>query len=92
MGKTILSEQFSWNLRDFFKGAIVAVLATIVPIVNATIESGVLTFDWKAIGLAALGGFTAYLIKNFLEPTKVIEVKPTEAKIEAAKAKIENQA
>jgi len=53
-------------------GLIVAALSPIVPIITDTINSGNLTFDWKKIALAALGGFVAYIVKNFFDKPKVV--------------------
>lgn len=55
----------SLNLQDFLKGLIVAAITPIVPIIQQSIANGVLTFNWKVIGLAAAGGFVAYIVKNF---------------------------
>lgn len=55
----------SWNWRDFIKGLVVAVITPIVPIVQQSITAGTLVFDWKVIGVAAAGGFVAYMVKNF---------------------------
>lgn len=70
--KVILSEQFTLSLRDFIKGLIVAVISAIVPLIQETIKQGELSFNWKAIGVTALGAFVAYIAKNFLEGPKVI--------------------
>jgi hypothetical protein len=65
---------FQLHGRDFIKAAIVATLTPIYPIVQASFDSGHLSFDWKKIGIAALGGFFAYLAKNlFTNDTKSAE-------------------
>lgn len=51
--------------RDFLKAAIIATLTPIYPIIQDSISAGQLSFDWKKIGIAAIGGFLAYLAKNF---------------------------
>ena len=83
--KEIVSEQFSLSGRDFWKGLIVAALSPIVPIVMQSLQAGSFVFDWKAIGVAAASGFVAYIVKNFLEPTKVIDINPSAAKVEQVK-------
>lgn len=92
MSKTILSEQFSLNLRDFLRGAILAVIAAVVPIINnaivaATNDNVPFVVNWTTVGLAALSAFVAYIVKSYLEPTKVIELKPSDATVEALKSK-----
>jgi len=59
------SSFLSLNWRDLVKGLLMAILTPVVVIVQQSIEAGVFTFDWKSIGLAAVGGGIAYLIKNF---------------------------
>ena len=59
------SNFLSLNWLDLGKGLIMAVLTPVVVIVQQSIESGVLTLNWKTIGLAAIGGGFAYLVKNF---------------------------
>lgn len=64
------SNFLSLNLRDIAKGLLMAVLTPVVVIIQQSIEAGVFTFDWKSIGLAAIGGGVAYLAKNFFtKPT-----------------------
>jgi hypothetical protein len=52
------------NNKDFIKGLIVAVLSAVITIIYNTVQSGSLTFDWKAIGLTALSSAMAYIMKN----------------------------
>lgn len=83
--KQILSEQFSLNFRDFVQGAVLAIIAAVVPLVQATLEAGSFTFNWTAIGLTAASTFVAYIVRSFLRTTRVIEVNPSESKVEALK-------
>lgn len=69
------SKMFSLNLNDFWKGLIMAVAVPAVTIITESLNKGVLTFDWKAIGIGALSGFVGYLAKNFLTPSQTI-IKP----------------
>jgi len=73
MAKKVVAKQFSWKLRDLFRGLIMAILTPAVLIVQQSVEAGILTFNWHAIGMASIAGGLAYLVKNFFEPTKVIE-------------------
>ena len=59
------SKIFQLNWLDLVKGLVMAILTPIVVIVQQSIEAGTFTFDWKVIGLAAIGGGFAYLVKNF---------------------------
>jgi hypothetical protein len=73
MAKKIIAKQFSWKLRDLSRGLIMAVLTPAVLILQQSLESGILTFNWKEIAMASVAGGFAYLVKNFFEPTKTIE-------------------
>lgn len=74
MANVVASPQFTLKWRDFLRGLIIAVLTSVLVVVQQTIESGVLTFDWNSIGIAAVGSGVAYVLKNYLEPSKVITV------------------
>lgn len=73
MGKEIVSKQFSLQLRDWIRGLVIAALTPVFVIIQQSLDVGELTFNFKAIGMAALAGGLAYIVKNFLEPTKVIQ-------------------
>lgn len=72
---TVSSKQFTINVSDVVKGLIMAVLVPVMTIISQSLEAGSLTFDWKAISIAAVAGFVGYIVKNFLTPTS-ITVKP----------------
>lgn len=54
------------NSRDFIRGLFVAVLTAIVTFMYTSLQNESLTFDWKAIGMAALSSALAYIMKNLL--------------------------
>ena len=56
----------SLNTADFVKGLILSVLTAVISIVYSIVNAGSLTFDWKAIGTAALSAGIGYIIKNLL--------------------------
>lgn len=62
------SNFLSLNWLDLGKGLLMAVLTPVVVIIQQSLEAGVFTFDFKSIGLAAVGGGVAYLVKNFFTP------------------------
>lgn len=43
-----------------------AVLTPAVLIIQQSLDAGVLVFNWKSIGMAAIAGGAAYLVKNLL--------------------------
>jgi hypothetical protein len=65
------SEFLSLNFRDIARGLLMAILTPVVVLVQQSIEAGVFTFDWKALGLASLAGGVAYLAKNFFTPKPI---------------------
>jgi len=72
--KTIVSPQFSLKWRDILRGLIMAVLTPVIVIIQQSLEAGHLQFNWQQIGMAAVGGGLAYVVKNFFEPSKQIRI------------------
>lgn len=66
------SNFLSLNIKDLLRGLLMAVLTPALVIVQQSVESGTLVFNWKSIGVAAFAGGVAYLLKNLFTP------KPTE--------------
>lgn len=62
------SNFLSLNWADFGKGLIMAILTPVFVVVQQSLELGELTFNWKSIGLAAIAGGVAYLVKNLFTP------------------------
>lgn len=77
------SDRFSINWNDLLKGLIMAVIMPVLAIIQQSISEGMLTFDWRLIGLTAGGGLVGYLIKNFFSDN----VKAAENTLEAAAKK-----
>ena len=72
------SNQYRLNWQDIIKCLIMSVLPHVLVIIQNSISLGVLTFDWKNILMAAVGGGIAYLLKNFFTPAQtVVEGTPT---------------
>lgn len=72
------STLFSLNLKDALRGLIIAILTPVFVIIQQSVTAGTLVFDWKAITIAAIGGFLAYITKNFLTDTTKDAVKTLE--------------
>ena len=62
----------SLNLRDFFKGLVLAVITAVITWAHEALQSGILfeQGSLKTIGMVALGAFLAYIIKNFFSNSK----------------------
>lgn len=72
MATTITSTSFSLNWQDALKGFLVAAITAPITIITDTLNTGILSFDWKKIGLIALTAGVSYLVKNFLTPAQVV--------------------
>lgn len=66
------SALFSLGLNDFGKGLLVAIGGAVVAAIETSLQAGSLTFDWKAIGTAALAAGVSYLAKNFFTPAQIV--------------------
>lgn len=75
--KKIESKQFTLQTRDAVRGLVIAVITAVITVVYASLEAGSLNFDWKLIGTTALTAALAYIMKNWLEPTKSITIHDT---------------
>lgn len=69
--------------RDVLRGLLIAVLTPIFYVIQTSLDSGVLTFEWKGIAIAGISGGLAYLLKNvFTSPDisaqNIILPKPKE--------------
>lgn len=67
MENTTTSTQYSLNWKDVGKGLIVAVGTAVLVIIQTSLDAGDLNFNWKQIGIAAIGAAVTYLAKNFLQ-------------------------
>ena len=65
-----VSNLFTLNWRDFVNGFVMAVLAPVVVTIQQSIVVGQIDFNWQLIGVSALGGALAYLVKNFFTGDK----------------------
>lgn len=73
--KQVTSEQFSLNWRDLGRGALIAVISAVLTSVYEAIETGGLeTIQWKTVLTVAVGALVAYLIKNFVDPTRTVRI------------------
>lgn len=89
MAQVITSKKFTLQWRDIVRGFIMAGLTSALFVIQQSVESGELKFNWHTIGMAAIGGGVGYLLKNWLiEPAKVITVAGSNVKAEDAAEKI----
>lgn len=81
MATVITSKKGSLQWRDVIRGVLMAAMTSALVIVQQSVESGTLNLNWHSIGMAAVGGGVAYILKNWLiEPAKVITTVDSNAK------------
>lgn len=69
---------------DFLRSFVVAVITPIATLIIDSINAGNFEINWNHIWKTAVAAGLAYLVKNMLEPSKVVISDP--AKVEAVKA------
>jgi hypothetical protein len=75
------STRFTLQLRDFFKGAIMAIGTPVVSFVLDSLQAQQFTFNAGKLGIVAAAAFATYLLKNYLTD----DVKAAEKVLETAK-------
>jgi len=63
------SNFLSLGMRDFLRGLAMAVLTPVATLIADSIQKGEFTLNWHLVVLSAIGGASAYLVKNFLTPS-----------------------
>ena len=56
----------SLGTKDVIKAVIIAILTPALVVVQQSLSAGSFTIDWKAVAMASIGGFLAYITKNLL--------------------------
>lgn len=62
------SEMFSLKIRDFLKGAIMAIIGAVLVFVQQSLTSNQ-PIDYKTISVIALTAGLSYIIKNYFSDT-----------------------
>ena len=71
MKQITTSKKFSINWLDIGKALLIAAITPVLVIVQSELDSGKMP-SLKSIGMAAIAGACAYLIKNFFSPSKIV--------------------
>jgi hypothetical protein len=72
MKKIITSKKYRLNWLDFAKASLMAALTPVLVLIQNSLDAGIFVFNYKPLTMAAVGGFVAYLIKNFFTPSKTL--------------------
>ena len=85
MATVRLSKKFSLQLPDYVRGALMAVGAALLTVIQQSLQNDKITLSWKYMATTALSTLVVYLIKNgVFEQAKVITTLPSNAKAEDA--------
>jgi hypothetical protein len=72
---TVTSPLGKIKWKEFLEGGIYAALLPAIDVITDTISAAVasreLSFDWKQIGILALSGFVAFVVKKLFTPAQV---------------------
>lgn len=78
MAKTIERKQGLPNWRDLINSAYYAVVIPVLVKIQETLQTGSLDFNWKDLGMLALSGILAHVIRKASEKSKTITVEKAE--------------
>lgn len=67
-----VEKQFFLSKRDIAKAMLIAILTPVFVFIQDSIKAGQFEFQWTDLGIAAVGGFCSYVLKNFLAPTHTV--------------------
>ena len=84
MEKVKIDKQFSLKVWDFLKGIYMAVIVPLLVTVLEVIQAGSFDLDWESLARIAVSSIAAYLLKNFLSPTKVVVEQPSQLTVLSA--------
>lgn len=75
---TTSADAWSWpKTRDLIQGGITAALTSALFLIQQYLAAGQFKFDWQEVGMAALAGIGAYILRK-LPQQKVIVINPKE--------------
>lgn len=74
--KTIPSKKYRLNWHDIIKGLLISIVTAILMFIQESLSAEEIVFKWKDIGMAAVGGAVAYLLKNFFSGEPVSQSNP----------------
>ena len=69
---TASSNRWTLNTRDLIQGLIMAIITPVIVVIQQSLDLGILTFDIKAIGMAAVAGALAYMVRKLPQSGKIL--------------------
>ena len=72
------SSLYALNVQDFLKGLLVAVISSVLVVLQSSLDAGNLKFNWHAIAVTATAAGVGYLLKNFFTPAQIVRSLPAE--------------
>ena len=69
---TASSNRWKLNERDLIQGLIMAIITPVIVVIQQSLDLGILTFDVKAIGMAAIAGALAYMLRKLPQSGKIL--------------------
>lgn len=69
---TASSNRWTLNTWDLIQGLVMAILTPVIVVIQQSLDLGILTFDVKAIGMAAIAGALAYMLKKLPQSGKIL--------------------
>jgi len=69
---TSSSSRWKLNTRDLIQGLLMAIITPVIVVIQQSLDLGILTFDIKAIGMAAIAGALAYIVRKLPQSGKIL--------------------
>ena len=69
---TSSSSRWKLNTRDLIQGLLMAIITPVIVVIQQSLDLGILTFDVKAIGMAAVAGALAYIFRKLPQSGKIL--------------------
>jgi len=69
---TASSNRWTLNTRDLIQGLLMAIITPVIVVIQQSLDLGILTFDVKAIGMAAIAGALAYMLRKLPQSGKIL--------------------
>ena len=69
---TSSSSRWKLNTRDLIQGLLMAIITPVIVVIQQSLDLGILTFDIKAIGMAAVAGALAYMVRKLPQSGKIL--------------------